>query len=271
MKQIYTLFPEMPFMVKLLKTIDQYTAKAEREKRNIGKIGLDFLMDEKKKNKKMEAISKSVRKVQQYNLAKFSLIQFYQNECQRLFDENKDTSASLYLEKFDVDYLKQVFLDEANCLSIVKNLKMFGWNVNPESPNFDFYLPYYILESLDMDFTAEYVRDCMDYFVKDNKDLERYHKGVENVFNIKKKSKIFSDDFDKEHFEDLYWSMEALFSMKSRPGDYIPLFEPVSLESLEAEEKEKKMKQENSVVRLTREDLERLAMKSKFNPLNKGR
>ena len=252
MKDINYLLPEMSVMVKLLKLIEKSTLKISKMKTTIRRI---------------EELSRAVQKLQKYNFERFSFIRLYQQQCKKLYEEDKDFTYSFYQERFNDDYVKACFMDEANCLSLIKSAKVPGWNCDPSSPDFSFYLNYYILETLDFNFNPDYVRNCMDYFVPDNRTLDKYRKGVTDLFYKKKRSVVFSDDYDKEETDDLLVSVNSIFSMKCGVGDYIPVFEPCPDEDA----KVAKDKRETSVLKLTNEDLDKFGSIFTVNPHGRER
>ena len=262
MKKIDYLLPEMPYMVKLLKVMDKTTSTIASIKSKISRV---------------DKIAGAVERIQQYNFARFTAIALYQDMCQNFYEDGKDVTCSLYQERLGEDALRACFLDEANCLSLIRDTKTQGWNLQPDSPEFGFNLNYYILETLGFGFGADFVRDCMDFFVPDNKVLSQYHKGVTNLFYKKKMAMAFSDDYKKSDYDDLLMSIHALFSMKCGPNDYIPLFEPVSIAEEEKlrENADARAKNKNggngNVLRMTQEDFARLGAKLSLNPQEKER
>ncbi len=256
MNRMDYLLPEMKYMVRLLKFIEKYTTKIEKEKGKLAKTSI-------------ENISKVVEKIQSYNIGRFSAICLYQDVCQSFYDDEKNFTYSLYQERFEAGYVRACFMDEINCLSIIKNMKIPGWNCQPDSPDFSFNLNYYILETLGFGFDANFVRNCMDFFVSDNKVLEQYRKGTVRLFEQKKQTMAFSDAYKKSEFDDLFMAISSVFSMKVGPNDYNPFFEPFSLDELEKNEEKKK--KENIILKLTKEELERFDAKSKLDKPGKER
>lgn len=257
MKDIDYLLPDMAYMVKLLKVIEKHTVTIEKIKRKL--------------TKGIETLPRAVEKIQAYNIGRFSAICLYQDVCMNLYDNEKDVTYSLYQERFDQKFVEACFFDEANCLSLIKNTKIPGYDVEPDSPDFSFNLNYFILETLGFGFHANFVRNCMDVFVPDNKVLEQYHKGVMNLFEEKKNVAVFSDAYNKADYDELVMSIGCVFSMKCGPNDYNPLFEPVPLKELRKEEEEIKKKKQNCIIYLSPEDFEGGATKVKPNPFGKER
>ncbi len=248
MKKKDIVFPEMPYIAGLIKLMKKYSDKIDREKRHI---------------KGIQSIPNYVKKTQQYNVARFQAIMLYQDICNQFYQDDKYFTYSLYQERFDEDFLKATFLDEVDCLSLIKNSMLGGYDTNPDSPTFDFNLNYFILESLQAGFNVDYIRDLMNFFVPDNKTLDQYKKGVIGLFKEKRNYMCFSDNYDREEYNDLLSSIQTLFSMKVGPNDYIPLFEPIPMSELEKSDEPQTSKD----LRITKDDLEKTGNKFKlFNP-----
>ena len=248
MKKIDIMFPEMKYMARLIKLMKKYSDKIDREKRHI---------------KGIQSLPNYVKKTQRYNVARFQAIMLYQDVCNQFYQDDKDFTYSLYQERFDEDFLKATFWDEANSLSLIKNSMLEGYDTNPDSPTFDFNLNYFILESLQAGFNINYIRNLMDFFVPDNKTLNQYKKGVIGLFEEKRNYMCFSDNYDRKEYNNLLSSIQTLFSMKVGPNDYIPLFEPIPMSELEKSDESQTSKD----LRVTKEDLEKAGNKFKlFNP-----
>ena len=106
----------------------------------------------------------------------------------------------------------------------------------------------------------------MNVFVKDNKRLLEYYNGVYYLYQQKRKLIRFSDDYDEGYFKDLFNSINALFSKKVGPNDYIPLFESVNVDSLEPEKEQEK---QNDILLKMRENMKK--GESKFSPNDKNK
>ena len=86
MKKIDIMFPEMPYMARLIKLMKKYSDKIDREKRHI---------------KGIQSLPNYVKKTQRYNVARFQAIMLYQDVCNQFYQDDKDFTYSLYQERFD--------------------------------------------------------------------------------------------------------------------------------------------------------------------------
>ena len=205
MKRIKYLFPEMSYMDGLLASIDKYTSKIKKVKNRM---------------KYVRQMPDKMLKIRSYNMLRFNKIFEYQDLCNQLVENNLESTAFLYIEQLNADYLRSVFFEEANLLHIAKSIKVP--HLEPGDPENIFNLSYYILESVEAGFDLNFIRECMDLFIADDKELEKYYDAVKKEFSFKVMRDIFYADDKKAYKEkmaDLRMRLSALFSMKCLPDN----------------------------------------------------
>ena len=200
-KKVY-LLPEAEYMEGLLKNIDVFTRKIAKLK--------------KKMEKSIWLMPSLMGKISVLNYKRFQNIVAYMDVCNDLIEGGLETTFFFYMEQFDANYLESVFWEETNLMYLAKQLG--AKNIEPDNPNSIIRLNYYILESVHMGFDLDFIRNCMDVFIADDKELRRYHSGVIKEYNKKLSREVFQTN-DREKFENTRMNINCLFSMKCSPNN----------------------------------------------------
>ncbi len=171
------------------------------------------------------------------------------------------------MEQFDANYLESVFWEETNLLYLAKQLG--AKNVEPDNPNSIILLNHYILESVHMGFDLDFIRNCMDIFIADDKELRQYHRGVIMKYNEKLSREVCQVNDRKrfrEKFENTRMNINCLFSMKCLPNNMT--MEQSIEKSLEEEEKEAQKSSKNGKKPYVKVLKDYNQETHKFNPLD---
>ncbi|MCR5506414.1 MAG: hypothetical protein K6F04_01035, partial [bacterium] len=207
-------------------------------------------------------------KIREYNMLRFRKIYEYLDMCNQLMENNLDTTAYLYIEAFNADYLKSTFYEETNLLHLAKSFKFP--HIDPEDPENIFNLTYYIVESTEVGFDLNFIRNCMDLFVADDKELAKYYRAALKEYDKRRSTEIFYAEDPKKFKEDmiaLRMSLSSLFSMKCSP-DNVTLDQSIeeSIKRYELEHKDELKKKNPTIKNVGPYDFD----SKKFNPLDNG-
>ncbi|MBR1544785.1 MAG: hypothetical protein IJ638_02480 [Alphaproteobacteria bacterium] len=253
MKAIKYLLPEADYMAGLIADMEKYTKKIKKIKNRMRRVW---------------QMPSNMMKIRTYNMLRFRKIYEYHEYINQFLDDGLDNTAYLYIEAFNTDYLRGTFFEEANLLHLAKQLKFP--NLDPEDPENTFNLPYYIVDSVEIGFDLNLVRNCMDLFIADDKELAKYQNACLEEVDRRYNSEIFYADDQKKFKENIrYLKMDlfSLFSMKCLP-DNITLEQSIdlSIKELEAENNDELKNKKPFVKNVGPYDFSG----KKFNPLDNG-